>query len=226
VNAASKTELYDRIHDAHAADLRNGSVHIDETLAQGNPDNRLGLSLIIPLSEIRNRYESLIRNFYALEPHQYYYPFDDLHITVFDFLQGRASYRRNSEIEADCIAVADRVSSECEPFEILFSGIVFTREAGLIRGYDGDRLIDMRTRIREAMKEIGMANDERYKSESAHCTFFRFRETLQNPEEFARSIERQRKTELGKERINHLDLVEHDWYNTKSSKRLIRRFSL
>ncbi len=76
------------------------------------------------------------------------------------------------------------------------------------------------------MKETGLKNNERYESESAHITFCRFREKLKNPEKFMRLIDENRKYEIGKERIDRLELVEHDWYNQESKRRLLRCFSL
>ena len=217
-------ELYNRIYHANEKALRSGDVLIDELLAHGAKDKRLGLSLIIPVRKIQRNYEKLVRQFKEHEP-LYYYPFSDLHITLFDYVQASEHYRRNRDTETKCIEITEKALKSIPEFNIEFNGVVFSREAGMLQGCDHNRLLQIRKRIREVMKEIGLKNNERYESESAHITFCRFREKLKNPEKFLHLIDENRKYEIGKERVNRIELVEHDWYNKESKKRILRCFS-
>jgi len=223
--AMNSAELYNHIYDTNEKALRSGDVLIDPVLSRGMKDRRFGLSLIIPVRRIQIKYEKLVRQFKEIEP-LYYYPFSDLHITIFDFVQGSGQYRRNQETEMKCIEAAEKALKGVPEFDIEFDGIVFSREAGLLQGFDHNRLLQIRKCIRKVIKEIGLKNDERYESGSAHITFCRFKEKIRNPETFMHFVDEKRKYKLGKEKIDLIQLVEHDWYNQESKKRVIQCFSI
>jgi hypothetical protein len=72
----------------------------------------------------------------------------------------------------------------------------------------------------------GLRNDERYESRSAHVTFCRFASPLQDPEGLVSLIDACRDLSLCAEEVANMELVEHDWYNSKATKRVIARFAL
>lgn len=71
------------------------------------------------------------------------------------------------------------------------------------------------------MKDLDIINDERYVSESSHVTFTRFKKGIRNGIEYGELIDRLFIYELWKENISHIELVEHDWYNISTKKRII-----
>jgi hypothetical protein len=219
----SSITLYDRIHDSNIEDIGEGRVEIDRYLATAENDPRMGISLIIPIVGNSENYRELVNRFERVEPDQYYYPFGNLHITVFDFIQGSADYRRDEFLEKTFLEISREAVEAVGPFAIHFRGVAFSRGAGILRGYDGDALISIRRNIRSLLKERGIRNDERYESESAHVTFTRFRAALRNPPLFRETIEASRSFDLGDEEVSSLELVEHDWYNLLQRKRVIAR---
>ena len=172
--------LYDSIHQENIAFIRSGDVFVDEYLGTGLADTRRGLSLIIPLDQIMKGYEALIKSFQILEPEQYYYPAEDLHITVFDYIGAHKAYARSSSIEQTCINITNEFVESLSGFTVLFKGIVFSREAGLLKGYDDGSVVALRKRIRQQLKVYGLSNTERYESMSVHSTFMRFTKRIDN----------------------------------------------
>ena len=222
----SSTILYDGIYSKNKELIRSGKVQFDEVLSFNKKDTRLGISLIIPVISNEDKYDKLLDLLKKNEPDQYYYPFEDLHITIFDYIQAVEKYKKNPEKKSILIEITEKALKEISGFEIELKGIAFSNEAGIIQGYDRNILIQIRKRIRELMKKFGLKNNERYESESAHITFCRFMNKLKNPEKLIEIIDRNRDYEIGKEKVEQIELVEHDWYNKKLKKRIIKIFYL
>ncbi|MGE5411944.1 MAG: hypothetical protein ACM3MI_13365, partial [Clostridiales bacterium] len=210
----SSAELYNQIYLNNKSYLQYGDIDIDKILASRKPDLRRGISLIIPIRQIFTSYEHLVNVFSNIDPGQYYYNFDDLHITVFDFIRAKNEYQRNSSHEDAFLEISKKAVDKIRPFKIEMKGVVFSRSAGLVKGFDNNLLVLIRKNIRELMNSYNLTNDERYESESSHATFLRFRQTLQNPAKFNEIIENNKNAELGVEEITNFELVEHDWYNS------------
>jgi hypothetical protein len=222
----SSTELYDSIRERGLERLRSGDALIDGWLGGKERDPRRGLSLIIPLKRALVPYGRLVEAFSSIDPGQYYYPTEDLHITIFDFLRARPGYVGDGRSEGAFLAVAGEVLASFGPFPIEMRGVAFSQEAGLIAGYDSDALVAVRASIRKLMADRGLANDERYESRSAHATFVRFKRAPSNPSALCETIIRMRDFELGAVTVDSAELVEHDWYNSSRTKRVIAAVGL
>jgi 2'-5' RNA ligase len=222
----SSRSLYDSIYDKFILDIGSGNVGIDRYLTGDMPDARMGVSLIIPIRSISHPYEDLVSSLGKIEPGQYCYPARDLHITIFDFIHGTETYTRDPELERAFARISRESLKGVHAFPVAFKGIVFSNAAGLIQGYDDNLLIEIRNKIRLSLVASGIRNDERYASESAHITFMRFAGKLAKAKELCGFINENRDTDLGMETIREIELVEHDWYNHESTKRIIERFSL
>ncbi len=222
----SSAAHYETIRARNLDRLRSGAVEVDATLAAGKPDCRRGVSLIIPAGGIASAYAALADVFAAVERDQYYYPAADLHVTVFDFIQGTAAYRPDADKERAFRDIAAEAARSAAPFDLTLRGVVGSAGALLIAGYDGDALVRLRERIRILMAERGLPNDERYESRSAHVTFLRFARQLAEPARFVETMDRHRETPLGTVRVERMELVEHDWYNAAATKRLIATVGL
>jgi 2'-5' RNA ligase len=218
--------LYDSIYQDNITYIRNGNILVDEYLATGAKDLRRGLSLIIPLSQITESYEAMVEGFRILAPEQYYYPTSNLHITVFDYIAARDAFARSTSIEQTYIRVTDDIVKSLASFAIVFKGIVFSREAGLLKGYDDGSVTALRERIRKRLKDDGLPNMERYQSMSVHSTFMRFTKKIDNAQSFSSELELRREVELGIETVKRIVLVEHDWYNRKNLNRTIKEYEL
>jgi 2'-5' RNA ligase len=225
-NPMNTTSLYESIHQKNIACLREGNILVDPYLRDSVPDLRRGISLIIPLIHIAKNYERATQVLRKQEPGQYYYPSADLHITVFDLISAHPRYSQSAALDDTFVSLANEVLATFSSFYVTFKGIVFSREAGLLTGYDNGSVVALREKIRAHLPQYGIANTERYESKSVHATFVRFRKALIQPSLFADVIESCREVEIGEEPIQSISLVEHDWYNRKISTRTIKTFPL
>ncbi|MGD9940937.1 MAG: 2'-5' RNA ligase family protein [Clostridia bacterium] len=222
----SSVSLYEKIHQDSMCSISGGDIDIDPCLSDHVVDQRRGVSLIIPVKGIRKDYEALVARFRNLAPEQYYYPFEDLHVTVFDFVQAFESYTRSEQQEDEFRQISHEALEGIGQFPLRLRGPVFSSAAGLLAGYDDDILVTIRKTIRRLMVMKGLRNDERYESHSAHVTFCRFRSPLADPAGFVRLIDACRDLQLGTEEVAFMELVEHDWYNSTPTKRVIATIAL
>ncbi len=210
----------------HRERLVRGAIELDQMLRSPEDDTRLGISLIVPIGFLDGAYPQLIERFKEAEPDQYYYPLSDLHVTIFDFISGRMDYQRDSGLEKIFIELSRRALADFSPFEFDLEGVTFSSAAGLLQGFDSGQIVGIRSRIRSLLKEYGIPNTERYESESAHVTFCRFKSVLRNPAGLVDLIERNGDSKISHTTFRSFELVEHDWYNCVSRKRLIERIDL
>lgn len=222
----SSRSLYDSIYDNNIVDIESGNIKIDEYLKGSKLDSRMGVSLIIPIHSISYSYSNLVSSLKKIEPEQYYYPTRDLHITIFDYVQGTEKYVRNTELEKAFIEISKQSLKIVHAFPITLRGIVFSNEAGIIQGYDTNILFKIRGKIRGLLNQNGIKNNERYESESAHITFMRFMNPLQKAKELCKFINENRELKIGFPTIEEVEMVEHDWYNHKISKRIIEKIKI
>jgi len=76
------------------------------------------------------------------------------------------------------------------------------------------------------MKKSGLKIDERYKSETAHITFTRFVNPLNDNRKLAGKINEDRNKSIDEITIRKIELVEHDWYNKKAHKKVFKTFEI
>ena len=203
-----------------------GKIETDKFLSSTSEDKRRGISLIIPVPFNKIIYSSFIDAFRNIESAQYYYPLSDLHITIFTFLSARDTYRSNPKLENEFIQITGKALNNINQLLISFSGFTFSKEAGFINGYDNNALILIRDCIRTEMSNKGLKIDERYKSETAHVTFMRFKNEISNIDDFYNTIANKRNEIIEDINLSKIELVEHDWYNTESNKRIISTFNI
>lgn len=223
----SSNEIYQRIHNESISYIRKNDILVDRYLEPDCVDTRKGISLIVKLrEENRKTYEELVENIRHIEPEQYYYPFEDLHITIFDFVSAKEKFISGNHDEEKIIKCTADVIAGSVPFTVAFRGIVCSREAVIINGYDENEVVRIRNKIRQKALECGIKNEERYVSYSAHSTFMRFRKKLRDGKKFEKEIGIWREYEFWKEEIDTIDLVEHDWYNRSGTKRIIEEYRI
>jgi 2'-5' RNA ligase len=202
--------------------LGKGSVELDGRLLGPECDGRLGLSLILrPDPLLAPRYAEIVSRFRGIDPDQYYYPFDDLHITVFDLIAAHEGFdRRMIDIE-ECLALSREAVNGRFPFDIDFKELIFGEAAGMLAGFDRGELATMRDAIRKTLLLRGLPNMERYASVTAHMTFCRFVRPLRKFAEFARLAHALARRPLGNMRVAAADLVINDWYNRARQRETI-----
>jgi len=218
--------LYGRIHDSGRSRILGGEAETDPWLDRGSGDTRRGISLLISLSGGLPSYDGIAGKFRSCAPGQYYYPPGDLHITVFTLLTAVAGYRRDPAAEAQFRDLVREVLRSAGPFSVDFRGVVFSPAAGMLAGFPDAPLSVLRDRFRRELELRNLENQERYPAATAHATFLRFRRPLSRPEEFGRVMDRERETPAGRITVTAMELVEHDWYNSEGTRRVLERYPL
>lgn len=194
----------------------------DSFLSAPASDTRMSVCLIIRLSTgIANAVDSYLDKLRPLEPQLYYYPKNDMHITVLDILKGMPDRKIPQNID-DYIKVINGCFRSSKAFSIEFSGMTASDNAALVCGYYEYELERLRNDIRAALSKNGLTLEERYKTFSSHVTVVRTPKKLIHPDEYIRLIGEAPK--FGKMLVSSMELVYHNWYDSK--KTALARFEM
>ncbi len=220
----NQIEKYETIFNQNIGYIRKNEILIDKFLNDLNIDKRMGLSIILqPGIELKSKVDSLVENIYEIEPKQYYYPFSDLHITVLDLIARSESNHFNDMKLSNYVSITKKALTNEPSITVNFTGIVSSKEAVLLKGYDNGEIIQLRKTLRLHFEEEGVNLRERYKSITAHMTFCRFASPLNDSKQFAQLLYDLKEFQLGTFVFENVDIVIHDWYNRKEKTQLVKR---
>jgi hypothetical protein len=217
--------LYAKIHSDGQKAIRNGMELIDPYLQQKDQDQRRGLALLAnPKGPIPKNLGMLLNEMKAIEPVQYYYPETDFHVTVMDLISANLQFTADETLIQKANQIIETAITGMAPFDIHFKGIIVSNGAILAKGYYNGGLPQLRDKIRKIAAEYDFNLEERYQSISAHVTIARFISKAVSSELLLAKIGDYHDFEIGVTRVNDLELVIHDWYNSR--KNVIRKFIL
>ncbi|MGL6312578.1 2'-5' RNA ligase family protein [Vibrio sp. WXL103] len=217
---------YHKIEEMHAGKLISGNIQIDPYLIPGRIDERLGLSLIFSIGSQFSSYSSLLSNYEEFKDCLYMYPKEDLHITLFDVFPAVSDFSISESQLEKYKNVFEELFSDIAPFQVSLNGILFTDMAGFVKGFDCMKLYSIRQKIRQKLKLMNLAYQERYESKIAHITFCRFNNELYNSLALKKVNDNLRETYLNTLNINSVSLVVHDCYNLKRKTNIIANIPL
>jgi 2'-5' RNA ligase len=217
---------YDEIWKSARPFLLSNDLDLDPNLQHIESDERLGLTALIKIEgSCLTRLVQIMGQLQSIEPHPYYYPASDLHLTVLDFTVASEHF----VLDRDRVEVYKKILSEIvrdSSFEIEFTGLTAGRAGVLAQGFHNGELQNLREALRGRIAEHGMALQERYKAMTAHSTIARFKQPLASAQEFVRTLEELRHLELGVMRVTRVLFVLHDWYNREEKTRVLGRYPL
>ncbi|HEU5124618.1 MAG TPA: 2'-5' RNA ligase family protein [Verrucomicrobiae bacterium] len=229
-NNHALSERYEHLWNSALPAIRNGAIEIDPTLAKWIPDQRRGFTLIArPNLETQQHVQKFIDALKAIDPEQYYYPPNSLHVTVLSLFTATEAHerfsRRRKEYEA---AVASAVAGT-PSFEIQFNGITASPGAVMIQGFPrGEVLERLRECLRRTLQNPNLSDelDTRYRLITAHMTAVRFRAPLGDSHQYAEKLKAFRETTFGSSHIEILSLVQNDWYMSPQNLELLSDYPL
>lgn len=96
-----------------------------------------------------------------------------------------------------------------------FEGLTYSDSAIMIKGYYTNELECLRQQLRQSIPEIGLDLEERYETKSCHITLARFPKKIHNPLYMLNFIEQNNHFPIGTFTVNKLELVFHNWYDSK-----------
>ncbi|KAF2340937.1 2'-5' RNA ligase family protein [Flavobacterium tistrianum] len=223
------TEHYDQLYKTSSEIISAGKYSIDSEL-KNESDFRFGITLLIrPNDEIKANIQTFINELKKAEPEQYFYPDSDIHITVMSIISCSENFKLNQISPNEYIEVICRSLVEVEKIKIHYKGITASPSAIMIQGFPSDETLNnLRNRLRENFKksELQQSIDSRYEISTAHSTIMRFQEKLQNPKKLIEIAEKFRDYDFGEFEVKNLELVYNDWYQRKSTTRVLGDFGL
>ncbi|WP_338840144.1 2'-5' RNA ligase family protein [Flavobacterium ginsenosidimutans] len=223
------TEHYNQLYKTSSEAILTGKYAIDAEL-KNESDSRFGITLLIrPNEEIKANIQTLINELKKAEPEQYFYPDSDIHITVMSIISCSENFTLNQISPNEYIEVICRSLVDVDKIKIHFKGITASPSALMIQGFPSDETLNnLRNRLRENFKNSGLQQsiDSRYTISAAHSTIMRFQEKLQNPKKLIEIAEKFRDYDFGEFDVKNLELVYNDWYQRKSTTKVLGDFGL
>ncbi|MHC0447711.1 2'-5' RNA ligase family protein [Flavobacterium sp. 3-218] len=223
------TEHYNDLYKSSSEIISAGKYSIDSEL-KNESDSRFGITLLIrPNGETKANIQAFISELKKAEPDQYFYPDSDIHITVMSIISCSEGFTLNQISPNEYIEVICRSLVDVEKISINFKGITASPSALMIQGFPSDETLNnLRNRLRENFKNSGLQQsiDSRYSISTAHATVMRFQEKLHNPKKLIEIAERFRDYDFGTFEVKNLELVYNDWYQRKSTTRVLGDFGL
>jgi len=223
-------ERYDQLWVQSSERIRSGKVEIDPILAQGQSDQRRGMTLLFrPSPRVQEQVAECLEEIRQLEPDQHYYHPSELHITFLSLFSASEDHEAIFDRPEEFIAAVAHCVRAFSPFSLSFYGITASPAAIMVQAFtDADRLNAARDRLRDELCARGLSDGvrERYRLEVAHMTAIRFRHPLRNGAAFAQALEKMRNCDFGQSEIDSLELVKSDWYMSRVVTQPLHIFKL
>jgi 2'-5' RNA ligase len=222
---------YQQLWDDAIDHVRQGQIVIDPLLARREADRRRCLTVLIrPSAAVQSAVTAFLNELRGVDPEQYYYDISQLHVTVLSLFTATLDYTRLFARYDDYLKAVQAVLAQQAPaFEIEFTGVTLSREAILIQGYpDNSVLNDLREALRRELRARDLTEglDGRYLLQTAHMTVVKFRAPLRHSGLFCQVLAKYRDHGFAQTRVQELQLVRNDWYMSRQSVELLRRYSV
>ena len=220
--------IYDKMWTDAFKKIKNNELDPDPLIDNPN-DSRRGITLQAkPEREILENFSIFLKEAQNIEPGQYYYLPDEVHITVMSIINCKTGFNLSEINLPDYIECIEKSINNIKPFIVEFIGITASPSCILIQGFpDNDLLEHMRNRLRAefAKGDIYNSIDARYEIKTAHCTVMRFKKELEDKQKFIGLLENYRNYHFGKSYINELELVYTDWYHKNDKVQTLHKFT-
>jgi len=222
-------EHYNQLYKTSSQTITAGKYGIDAEL-KNDSDSRFGITLLIrPNEEIKANIQRFINELKKAEPEQYFYPDSDIHITVMSIISCSTAFHLNQISPSEYIEIICRSLVDVDKIKIHYKGVTASPSAIMIQGFPSDETLNnLRNRLRENFKksDLQQSIDSRYEIFTAHSTVMRFQEKLHDPKKLMEITEKFRDYDFGDFDVKNIELVYNDWYQRKSTTRILGDFGL
>jgi 2'-5' RNA ligase len=222
--------IYDQLWQEAVTALGQGQPKLDPFLPGKADDHRRGVSLMFRPSEaVVSRIKAFLDPLAAQFPGQYFYPPEDLHVTVVTLISASELWE-NEFVDVPAFrGIVREVLGRHSAFDVEFRGITAAPNAVMIQGFArGDTLENVRRDLRREFIERGFPNrlDRRYPNQAAHITALRFCNRDADWKQLLARLAANRQTHFGETHVETLQLVLSDWYASAKDRRLLEEFHL
>lgn len=222
--------IYDSLWEKSFEKFKNNKFEFDYYLNHREEDKRRGLTIIGRLqSEIVIRILDFLNECKLVEPNQYYYDGEDMHITILSIITCLNEFNIeniNKEKYVDIIKESIKVDG---PLQISFKGITASPSCIMIQGFPMDnKLNSLRQQLRDNFKNSPLENsiDQRYILKTAHSTVIRFKNPITNKNLFVDCLNKYRNYNFGVSEIDSIEFNYIDAYMTNALTSKIKNFDL
>ena len=199
--------------------FKNNNCETD-LLINDPTDTRRGITV---LSYFNNSVEVNISNFLEelkiIEPEQYYYPKNELHLTILSIISCIPSFKlSNIDVEAYTSIFKETIRDIGE-FKVKYRGITVSSSCILIQGFpDGKQLSHLRNSLRVNFQKANLEStiDSRYEISTAHTTAVRCLAPFKSSDNLMKMLSKYRDYNFGTLEVNSLELVFNNWYQNLS----------
>jgi len=219
---------YDKLYQESVAKIAAGNYEIDQ-LIDAKDDYRFGITLVIrPDENTKANIQRFLSEVKAIDPFQYYYQNNDLHITVMAIISCYVGFELEQINIQNYVKLIEQVLLKHRSFKIQFKGLTASPSCILIQGFLTETLNEIRDDLRIAFKnsQLQQSIDKRYAIQTAHSTIIRFRQALQNEHQLLDLVAKYRNFEFGTFEVKKVELVYNDWYQREQFVKKLHEFQL
>lgn len=222
-------EQYINMYNKSVRKISSDNYEMDPMI-HSETDDRFGLSLIIrPPIAVKTKIQEFLNELKSIEPHQYYYPNSDIHITVISIISCYSGLKLSTLNVPKYVKTVQKSLKNKQGLTINFKGVTASPSCLMIQGFiENGSLNGIRESVRESVKNSNLEQsmDERYVIQTAHATVFRFGETLKKKSEFLKLVEKYRNHDFGTFQVDKLELTYNDWYHRKKLVTKLHEFKM
>lgn len=180
-------------------------------------------------SDVRGTISNFIEKLRTIEPEQYFYPVDELHLTVLSIISCVPEFTLADIELPEHVAAFKAALKGMKSFKIHYKGITISPSCVVLQGFpDDDSLATLRNNLRECFTQANLATsiDARYKITTAHTTIMRFQTPLRASCKFVELLEQHREYDFGTLDVKQLDFVFNNWYQQLSFTKNLKSVKL
>lgn len=223
------TQHYNQLYKTSKEGILSGNYILDSKIKDVS-DSRFGITLLLrPSEKIKANIQLFLDELKKLDSTQYYYPNEDIHVTIMSIISCYEGFSLNKINVEDYIKIIEKSLENLGSITIGFRGITASNSAIMIQGFPSDETLNnLRDKLRENFKNSALEQsiDSRYSISTAHSTVMRFTEKLQNPEKLIEITKQFRDYNFGEFKIEKLELVFNDWYQREENTIHLKDFNL
>lgn len=222
-------EHYSELYKESVKKISIGKYEIDN-LIDSKSDKRFGITLLVrPSSEVKAKIEKLTLELKKAEPNQYYYPNSDIHITVMSIISCYDGFNIENIELSKYIELIKKCLPNKKNIEINFKGLTASNSCIMLQGFMNNNVLnEIRDNLRFEFKksELEQSLDKRYSIQTAHSTIVRFRNHLNEKENFLKIIDKYADFDFGTFEIKKIELVYNDWYQRNELVKKLYEFEI
>ena len=222
-------EHYSELYKESVKKISSGKYEIDN-LIDSKSDKRFGITLLVrPSNEVKAKIKKLTLELKKAEPNQYYYPNSDIHITVMSIISCYDDFNIENIELSKYIELIKKCLPNKKNIEINFKGLTASNSCIMLQGFMNNNVLnEIRDNLRFEFKksELEQSLNKRYSIQTAHSTIVRFRNHLNEKENFLKIIDKYADFNFGTFEIKKIELVYNDWYQRKELVKKLYEFKI